>query len=45
MTSDAAPATPTALSTEAQDSGASERPQYAAASAGGDPMDSGETPF
>lgn len=45
MTSDAAPATPAALSTEAQDSGASERPQYAAASAGGDPMDSGETPF
>jgi single-stranded DNA-binding protein len=45
MKSDAAPATPAALSPEAQDSGASDRPQYAAASTGGDPMDSGETPF
>lgn len=44
-TADAAPATPAALSPEAQDSGVLERPQYAAASAGGDPMDSGETPF
>lgn len=44
-TSDSAPATPAALSPQAQDSGVLERPQYAAASAGGVPLDSGETPF
>lgn len=45
MTSDAAPATLAALATETKDSVEPDRPQYAAASSGGDPMDSGETPF
>ena len=45
MTSDAAPTSPAALVAEAQDAGATDRPQYAKASSGGDPMDSGETPF
>lgn len=45
MTSDAALTSPAALVAEAQDAGATDRPQYAKASSGGDPMDSGETPF
>lgn len=45
MTSDPASSTPAEIAAEAPDSAASDRPQYATASAGGDPMDSGQTPF